>query len=159
MRSTGATNLIGHRRTRRLAGASLAGILVLTSACSGAGRNQARTPSPAEKTAAQTIAPGQEKLAKFYKQDLAWSDCGPHQCAKLVVPIDYSRPDGDTIKLALLKAPATSSSERIGSLVVNPGGPGGSGVEYASHADEGIVTKAVREAYDIVGFDPRGVGD
>ena len=155
----GAASLIGLGRTRSLAGASLAGILavVLTSACTG-GSDGARTPSPAQKSSAQTLPTGQEALARFYTQDLVWSDCGPNQCAKLVVPIDYSRPDGDTIKLAVLKAAAKNPSKRIGSLVVNPGGPGGSGVEYASRADDGIVTKAVREAYDVVGFDPRGVG-
>ncbi|HXR67335.1 MAG TPA: alpha/beta hydrolase [Dermatophilaceae bacterium] len=163
MTSTGATNLIGRRRRMRCrTGTSLAGILavVLTSACSGApdGRNQARTPSPAQKTSAQALPSGQEKLARFYTQDLTWSNCGPNQCTSLVVPIDYTRPDGATIKLAVLKVAAKSPSDRIGSLVVNPGGPGGSGVEYASHADDGIVTKAVRDVYDIVGFDPRGVG-
>ncbi len=117
-----------------------------------------RTPSPEQKTAAQVPPSGGESLARFYTQDLAWSSCGRrNRCARLSVPIDYAQPDGDTIKLAVLKVEASSPSNRIGSLVVNPGGPGGSGVAYASAADV-IVTKAVRAAYDIVGFDPRGVG-
>jgi pimeloyl-ACP methyl ester carboxylesterase len=75
----------------------------------------------------------------------------------LTVPIDYSHPEGETLKLALLKVEAARPSARVGSLVVNPGGPGGSGVAYASAADV-IVTQPIRESYDIVGFDPRGVG-
>jgi pimeloyl-ACP methyl ester carboxylesterase len=161
MTPTGADNLLGGRRTRRLV-VLLAGVLtvVLTaSACVGApdGRSQAKPLSPAQKSAAQVPPSGGETLQRFYKQDLAWSGCGPNQCARLMVPIDYSHPDGDTLRLELLKAPATGPSRRVGSLVVNPGGPGGSGVDFAKAADF-IVTKTVRAAYDIVGFDPRGVG-
>ena len=162
MTSRGATGLVGVPRTRRLvlSLATVLAVMLIGSACTVApsGQNQARTPSPAQKSAAQALPSDKETLARFYTQDLAWSKCGPNQCAKLTVPIDYSHPDGDTLKLAVLRAPATNPSDRIGSLVVNPGGPGGSGVDYASHADDGIVTTPVRAAYDIVGFDPRGVG-
>jgi pimeloyl-ACP methyl ester carboxylesterase len=118
------------------------------------GPRQPKTPSPAEKTAARVLPPEQKSLAKFYKQDLAWSPCGPDLCAKLTVPIDYSHPESGTIRLSVLNVPSTDPAERIGSLVVNPGGPGGSGVAYAAGA---TFTKAVRTAYDIIGFDPRGV--
>ncbi|NMM25594.1 MAG: alpha/beta hydrolase [Phycicoccus sp.] len=148
-------------RTKRVVGVLAASLAVMLagSACAVApgGQDQARTPDPAQKSSAQALPPDKETLARFYTQDLAWSKCGPDQCAKLTVPIDYSHPDGDTIKLAVLRALAKSPSKRIGSLVVNPGGPGGSGVNYARAADY-IVTPAVRAAYDIVGFDPRGVG-
>ena len=148
-------------RTRRALGA-LVGALVLALTLSSCviipdGSSQAQTQSPAEKKAAQVPPTGGQDLTRFYKQDLVWSDCGDNQCARLTVPIDYSNPGGDTLKLAVLKVPAKDSSRRIGSLVVNPGGPGGSGVAYASAADV-IVTAPVRAAYDIVGFDPRGVG-
>jgi len=96
-------------------------------------------------------------LARFYAQNLTWSDCGNDQCARLTVPIDYSRPAGDTVSLWLLKVPAKSPSRRIGSLLVNPGGPGASAADYARQADY-IVTRSVRATYDIVGLDPRGVG-
>ena len=148
-------------RTRLVAG-SVAGALAVMlagSACAVApsGQDQARTPSPAQKSAAQALPPDKETLAKFYTQDLVWSKCGPNQCAWLTVPIDYAKPDGDTVKLAVVKVAAKSPSQRIGSLLVNPGGPGASAVGYAEAADL-IVTKPVRAAYDIVGFDPRGVG-
>jgi len=78
------------------------------------------------------------------------------QCAKIAVPLDYENPDGRSISLSVLKVPATDSQQRIGSLVVNPGGPGGSGVDYAANASTYFGAE-VRAAFDIVGFDPRGV--
>ncbi|GAA1139071.1 alpha/beta hydrolase [Ornithinicoccus hortensis] len=94
-------------------------------------------------------------LENFYEQDLAWEDCGSNQCALLEVPINYEEPEGDTIQIELLKVPA--SGERQGSLVLNPGGPGASGVEYAEMAGA-VVDGSVSDVYDLVGFDPRGVG-
>ena len=159
MTSTGDTPFIHALRKRRLV-LSVAGALAVALTISGCvvlpnGPRQVKTPSPAQKTAAQVPPSGGETLAKFYKQDLAWSDCGSNQCAKLTVPIDYSHPEGDTIQLSVLNVPATDPSKRIGSLVVNPGGPGGSGVFYAAEAGFADRVSAI---YDIVGFDPRGVG-
>lgn len=92
---------------------------------------------------------------------LEWSSCGVDdlppgaQCASLTVPVDYSRPDQDVATLAVIRIPATGP--KIGSLVVNPGGPGGSGVDAAIEmVDE--VSAEVRQRFDLVGFDPRGVG-
>jgi len=157
--STGASHSIRVPRARRLV-SLLAGALVVAltnSACvvMPNRESQANPPSPAQKSAAQVPPSGRATLTRFYKQDLAWSDCGPNQCARLTVPIDYSHPHGETLQLALLRVPATSPARRIGSLVVNPGGPGGSGVDYVSAA---VFTKQVSAVYDIVGFDPRGVG-
>jgi pimeloyl-ACP methyl ester carboxylesterase len=73
------------------------------------------------------------------------------------VPLDYAHPGGPTIRLALLEVPASDSSRRIGSLVVNPGGPGASGTDYAANAAQ-VFRAPVRDAYDVVGFDPRGTG-
>ncbi|WP_445258614.1 alpha/beta hydrolase [Nocardioides aurantiacus] len=96
-------------------------------------------------------------LEKFYDQELDWSDCGDDECARLTVPLDYAEPDGETIEVALLRVPAGKPDERVGQLVVNPGGPGGSGVEYAS-GGETVFGSTLAAYYDIVGFDPRGVG-
>ncbi len=161
MTSTGATDVNRSRRARRLILSltpALAVVLTVSGCALTSGQDEARTPSPAQKSAAQVPPTGEETLAKFYRQDLAWSQCGPNQCARLTVPIDYSKPDGDTVRLAVLRVAAKSPSKRIGSLLVNPGGPGASAASYASAADL-IVTKPVRAAYDIVGFDPRGVGN
>ncbi|MFJ5775891.1 alpha/beta hydrolase [Streptomyces sp. NPDC093094] len=76
-------------------------------------------------------------------------------CATLKVPLDWAKPEGDTIDLALIRTEA-SGDDRIGSLVFNFGGPGGSGVSMMpSYA---LTVSSLREAYDLVGFDPRGVG-
>lgn len=99
--------------------------------------------------------PGSSGLEEFYEQDLSWSDCEEGECAKLEVPLDWDRPQGKTIKVAVNRVPA--KGDAAGSLVVNPGGPGGSGVDYAAAADQ-IVGSSIRKHFDVVGFDPRGVG-
>jgi pimeloyl-ACP methyl ester carboxylesterase len=80
------------------------------------------------------------------------------QCASLKVPLDYSRPDGRKITLALSEVPATApANKRQGVLLVNPGGPGGSGLSLAAFVAQGLDPSVAAE-YDIVGFDTRGVG-
>ncbi len=94
-------------------------------------------------------------LARFYDQELSWKSCEKaNQCADLTVPLDYSDPGGTTIRIAVNKVPATGKA--IGSLVVNPGGPGGSGIEYAESGADAF-TEPVASRYDLIGFDPRGV--
>lgn len=94
----------------------------------------------------------------YYNQHLSWSDCGDgFQCAKLAVPLNYAKPTKERITISVIRLPA-SGQERIGSLVLNPGGPGASGVEYARGATT-VVSPQLRARFDIVGFDPRGVGD
>lgn len=95
-----------------------------------------------------------EGLETFYSQELAWESCDGGECATLTVPINYEEPDGATIELSLLRVPA--GGDRQGSLVINPGGPGGSGVDYAMSAGM-VISDDVRSQYDVVGFDPRGV--
>ncbi len=100
-----------------------------------------------------------DKLEDFYKQKVAWSKCKKHpanECADVKVPLDYKKPGGKTITIAMMKVPA-KSGKPIGTLFVNPGGPGGSGIDLAANASEAF-SAAVRNKYDIVGFDPRGVG-
>jgi pimeloyl-ACP methyl ester carboxylesterase len=104
---------------------------------------------------AATLPPAAD-LARFYDQHLAWSGCeSGDQCARLRVPLDYSSPAGPTLELRVLKVPA--SGRRIGSLVVNPGGPGAPGSSYAA-ARGTYFGDPLLEHYDIVGFDPRGTG-
>lgn len=71
------------------------------------------------------------------------------------MPVDYAHPNGDTLDLALVKHPATSASDRIGPLLVNPGGPGGSGIDLAVN---NLWPSEISKHFDIIGFDPRGVG-
>jgi pimeloyl-ACP methyl ester carboxylesterase len=103
--------------------------------------------------------PPEPDLASFYAQQLTWQSCrGDFECATLKVPIDYQDPGGESIDLALLKDPADDPAHRVGSLVVNPGGPGAPGTSYAENASLAF-RDVLRNDFDIVGFDPRGTGD
>lgn len=140
---------------------ALAAVAMLVSACSngddptaGGTGSASATTSPAT----ASPAPVDPALQTFYDQQLAWSKCsGRFECARLRVPLSYAEPDGETIELALLRVPASDSGKRQGSLVLNPGGPGGSGIDYA-RAARVVVSGPLLKNFDIVGFDPRGVG-
>ncbi len=142
-------------RVAALAGTTVAALIL--SGCSFIEGSGASASTPSVSITPQSPPPGSEALSRFYGQRLEWKDCEGAQCATLEVPVEYANPQGDTIELALVKVPARKAGKRLGSLVVDPGGPGASGVDYARAADV-IVGKGVRDAYDVVGFDPRGVG-
>lgn len=96
-------------------------------------------------------------LRAFQSQLLKWSPCNDgFQCAQFHVPVDYSHIDGSTFTLQVIKHVANLPGKRIGSLIMNPGGPGGSGIEYVLSADS-IVSTSIENVYDLIGFDPRGV--
>lgn len=106
-------------------------------------------------------SPAPEGLEEFYNQDIEWGACEDSgtinsECTTITVPLDYDNPDGETIEIAVLKAKATEEAK--GSLFVNPGGPGASGQDVAATASF-YFTEELRANYDIIGFDPRGVGD
>jgi pimeloyl-ACP methyl ester carboxylesterase len=95
---------------------------------------------------------------------LDWGSCAAEgegleafQCASAVVPLDYDKPKGRQITLALARLPASDPSRRIGSLFLNPGGPGGSGVDFLFGAGPFLYSDEVRARFDLVGFDPRGI--
>jgi pimeloyl-ACP methyl ester carboxylesterase len=136
-------------------GAALAVVLVLLLG----GCSVFSSDDPAEKPSADAPASAPATgLRSYYGQQLKWSSCrSTLECATLRVPLDYAKPTGRSIGVALLRVPAASKSARRGSMVVNPGGPGGSGVDYAAAAAS-IYGEPIRRAYDVVGFDPRGVG-
>ncbi len=97
--------------------------------------------------------PPGEGLGRYQHQTLTWTAChNGLQCATVLAPLDYASPDGTAISLAVAKRPALGTHP-LGSLFIKPGGPGGSGVEYAGGFD-----RAGLEDFDIVGWDPRGVG-
>jgi pimeloyl-ACP methyl ester carboxylesterase len=89
---------------------------------------------------------------------LDWRPCDDgFECATATVPRDYRHPGGATVQIAVIRHPATEPSERVGSLFVNPGGPGGSGVDLVrAEAQAGLAN--LNRRFDLIGFDPRGVG-
>ncbi|MFI8770178.1 alpha/beta hydrolase [Streptomyces sp. R-07] len=127
--------------------------------------------------AACTVGPGQDgnrprssavpadpaarpDLRRFYGQKLVWRPCGDVQCASLTVPMDYSRPgDGKTFVLPVAKAATAVPGKRVGSLVLNPGGPGEPGAKLVKDGVADDIGRGVRERFDVVSFDPRGVGE
>jgi pimeloyl-ACP methyl ester carboxylesterase len=119
--------------------------------------NPSPVPEPSAPARTSPMPSTSRALARFYHQRLQWQSCGANQCAGLTVPLDYAKPRGRTIRLAVLKVPATDQQHKVGALVVNPGGPGGSGVQYAA-AGPVVFGDVLPRYFDIVGFDPRGVG-
>ena len=96
-------------------------------------------------------------LAALQSQTLNWKPCdNGFQCAQFKVPVDYSHIDNNTITIQVIKHVANDPAKRIGSLIMNPGGPGGSAIQYVMSADY-IVSKSIEDVYDLIGFDPRGV--
>jgi pimeloyl-ACP methyl ester carboxylesterase len=146
------------RRSIRLAvPVALAGAL-LAAGCSGSSGQQSKSATFPSGQASGPAGPPPNTVAGYYAQKLRWSPCHKQfQCARLLVPFDYAHPDGRRFSLPVIKLPATDPKKRLGSLVVNPGGPGGSGVQYAMEATS-QVSAPVRARFDVVGFDPRGVG-
>ena len=103
-----------------------------------------------------TGEPVEPELEPFYGQQVDWQDCGGVWCGTVTAPMNWDDPSADTIELAVNVAPATG--ERRGAILYNPGGPGASGVEYVREYGDYLLHPDVREHYDLVGFDPRGVG-
>ena len=140
-----------------VAGAALAG-------CSAQG-DAGPEPKPVETSTTADASSGTSAtpevpagLERYYGQELSWKDCREgDQCADLEVPLDYRKPQGRTIELSLLRVPAREQKGKIGALLVNPGGPGASGVDYAASAKT-YFNRPILDHFDIVGFDPRGVG-
>ena len=90
---------------------------------------------------------------------VGWQPCrSGFECARLQVPLDHDEPRGQQISLALVRLPAATPSRRVGTLFLNPGGPGGSGVAFARDIAK-FLPLELRARFDVVGFDPRGIGD
>jgi pimeloyl-ACP methyl ester carboxylesterase len=141
-----------------LATSALAAVLALTlSGCvtaffpADAGR-QSSTPAPV----AEDL---DEELRPFYEQQLSWESCegDGFDCATVTAPMDWEDPSGGDIELAVVRQRALSG-DAIGSLLMNPGGPGGSGFDLVADSVDFATGDALQQKYDVVGFDPRGVG-
>ncbi len=107
------------------------------------------------------VDPDPAELAGFYGKRVAWHECEDddlYDCGTVTVPVDYAEPRGATTRIALRRLEASIPAQRIGSLFINPGGPGGSGIDFVDDAPY-VFGDAVRERYDVIGFDPRGMGE
>lgn len=112
------------------------------------------TSSSTSKPTGETVA---ENLQSFYSQQLVWKSCSSgFQCTTVTAPMNWEEPEQATIKLALIRKQATGT--KLGSLLVNPGGPGASGYDFIRDSLSYAVDSTLQKNYDIVGFDPRGVG-
>jgi pimeloyl-ACP methyl ester carboxylesterase len=138
-------------------------LALLAAACTGSTTTSAPATTAPSSTAPSSPAPsgpGPATLAQYYAQHLSWQPCDKgFECARLAVPFDYARPAGKRFSLPVVKLAASDpdpETRRVGALVINPGGPGGSGVSYALGARNEFPA-ALRARFDIVGFDPRGV--
>lgn len=114
-----------------------------------------------------------EGLDRFYDQQLTWEPCADYagtemdamvfaarelECTRVEVPLDYAQPDGRTAQLGVLRRPATDPAVRVGSLLINPGGPGASGMSAAAVLSGSVSGTELGRRFDLVGFDPRGIG-
>lgn len=129
------------------------GVLVLglaLTACSNA-------PAPEDASPTGTAAPAVPSAsgAPPAAGPLFTSCDGRYECADVRVPLDYANPGGPTIDIAIARQPARDQANKLGILLVNPGGPGGSGIEAV---EGGAVPADVAARFDVIGFDPRGVG-
>lgn len=149
-----------HRRTAVTA----IGLLAVAglSGCGGDSVNDtAELPSTSSTISAAVLPAAVPPAAReFYQQKIAWSPCGSGplkalECGEAQMPLDWAKPSGEKISLAVLRHKATG--KRKGALFLNPGGPGESGVEFAANAVN-LFDKKIIRSYDLVGWDPRGVG-
>lgn len=142
-----------HRGIRRRAAGVVSVVaviaLALTACLPGSG------PIPPSTGTGEQVA---EALQPYYGQTVEWAWCGAMQCATVTAPLDWDAPaPADDIALALVRQPATGG-DPIGTLFVNPGGPGASGVDFIAGSIDYAVGDDLQRRFDIVGFDPRGVG-
>jgi pimeloyl-ACP methyl ester carboxylesterase len=139
--------------------------VVLVGACSPAVPSPTTAPGSAaieatgQPPASGTPSGPSPTPAAFIVPRAHWTDCGKgFICADVRVPRDYAAPSKGYMNISILDLPATDRKGKIGSLIVNPGGPGVSGVEFVrDSADADVFPAALRKHFDIVGFDPRGV--
>ncbi len=154
------------RGSSRASQAALAAALLAVTACTSSGAAVAGGRDSSAGQSSPASAPGASASDNTtvvpVHSSLRWHACqgqgGNVECTTLSVPLNYADPRGRHISLALDMVPATAPvSRQQGVLLVNPGGPGGDGLPLAGEVAQGL-TPSVAADYDIVGFDPRGVG-
>ena len=175
----GSLDRVQHFRSRRLLSSGIAVALagLLLASCTSSKRHTAPTTTRTTSTssaASSSSTASSSPSATVAPAKITFSDCSSQfqaaiggskakgmefSCGKLPVPLDYAQPGGESIQLFVLKVHLKSqrTADRVGSLLVNPGGPGGSGVNLAAGLVNAL-SDTIFDHFDLVGFDPRGVG-
>lgn len=142
-----------------LAGAVVA-VLAVLAGCSGGSGTRGLTSGPGPfgvATQAPTSGGGAQRAPQ---RSITWKGCGGgFDCGTLTVPLDWTKPSGKAIKLAVIRKPAQDKTHRIGSVVLNPGGPGEGGVSFLRDFVDGRLPSDLNDRLDLVSWDPRGTGD
>src|SRR5262249_55942431 len=148
------------RRRTGVIGVLVPAIVLTLAACDGDSTAEPRSTSTTRARPTTTAPPPTTTTEPAPDPPpLAWAPCGGGaQCATLTVPVDYSHPRNATLPISLRRQPATDPAHRIGSLVVNPGGPGEAGTQLLGR-DLGVLGPSVRQRFDVIEMDPRGVGN
>ncbi|TDB73361.1 alpha/beta hydrolase [Micromonospora sp. KC723] len=146
------------RTSRSLAAAGVAGLFLAGSVVAPATASPLSTGFGRPTTPDRTSPAEAKRVDRVPTPKLDWYACyGYAECATVDLPLDYDQPKGPTTEVALLRVKARDQQARIGSLFVNPGGPGGSGTDIALAAPD-FLSDEVLDRFDVVGIDPRGVG-
>ena len=131
-------------------------LAVVLAGCGGAAPLRRSTATGVDPAVRLAPAPSTTSTTLPPVAPVDWAPCGALQCGSVTVPLDYDRPAGPTIQVAVARHPADIPSERIGSIVINPGGPGGSGIDDLPN-ELSVLGPGLLDRFDIVSFDPRGV--
>jgi len=136
-----------------LAGVALVGFAV---GCTATGNTPDSTGADPAPGVSSTTTPGSTAQSTG---TVEWQECGSLECGRIRVPLDYDEPGGEKIELTAWRRPADAPSEKIGTLFVNPGGPGGTGEAFMETVEYMLLPSDITDRFDIVGFDPRGTGE
>ena len=160
VRTPYAVHQVPRRRTTAAVAVGVAALLVLA-ACSGSSPKRSSAPAPSHSAtppAAPTAPPSATPPAGSAAVALAWHSCeSGFSCATMTVPLDRAHPESGTVDIAVTRRAAPDAATRLGSLLVNPGGPGASAIGFLQSSWRDL-PDAVRSRFDLVAFDPRGVG-
>ncbi|WP_084125428.1 alpha/beta hydrolase [Demequina sp. NBRC 110054] len=147
------------RPTRSIALAA-AYVLALSACTGGSASDDASGSQESSDASSSGVATSEAVPAGFesyYAQEISWESCGDFECATVEVPLDWTDASSESIEIAINRAAASDQDGKLGSLLINPGGPGGSGLDFLEYFVS-YYGDAVAESYDVIGFDPRGVG-
>ncbi|MEU1165490.1 alpha/beta hydrolase, partial [Streptomyces sp. NPDC005921] len=141
-------------RTTRIAALAAAGVLAALALPVAEGATTSTAPS--------TTADHTARLDRYYSQHPAWHRCdaddpATYQCATITVPVDYAHPSGRTLRLRISRIRTSTPGKRHGVLLSNPGGPGDQGLADPLQLKDALA-KTVLQRFDLIGFDPRGLG-